>query len=116
MMLSSPDLLRTLHTRRRVRSLCPNGRVLVAGGYGGNPEIYDPRSNSWAVTGATSQRIRPLMTTLSDGSVLLAGGTGRGEHDLRTASVFRPADNRWTNTGLLHDSRNSEFGALLPDG
>jgi hypothetical protein len=93
-----------------------DGRVLVAGGYGGNPEIYDPRSNSWAVTGATPQRIRPLMTILPNGSVLLAGGTDPGEHDLRTASVFRPADNRWTDTGPLHVPRDSEFGVLLPDG
>jgi hypothetical protein len=93
-----------------------DGRILVAGGYGGNPEVYDPHAQSWTPTGVTPKRIRPLMSSLPDGSVLLAGGTSPGGRDLRTASVFHPADNRWTDTGSLREPRNSEAGALLRDG
>lgn len=93
-----------------------DGTVLVAGGYGGNPEVYNSRSNTWRATGATVHRIRPLMMLLPDGSVLLIGGTSLGGRDLRTVSVYHPNDNRWADTGLLHDPRNSGSGALLPDG
>jgi len=93
-----------------------DGRILIAGGYGGGPETYDPRSNSWRAAGTTSARIRPTMALLPSGSVLLAGGTDLQERDLRTASVFHPDSNHWTVTEPLRAPRNSSVGGLLTDG
>jgi N-acetylneuraminic acid mutarotase len=94
----------------------PDHRILIAGGYGGDPELYDPASNSWKSAGRAPLRVHPIMTLLPGGSALLVGGTDRGEHDLSSALVFHPAEDRWTATGPLHVRRNSGFGALLPDG
>ncbi len=93
-----------------------DGRILIAGGYGGGPETYDPRSNSWRAVGTTPARIRPTMAPLPDGSVLLAGGTDRQGRDLSTVSVFHPDTNRWTVAGQLRAPRNSSIGGLLSDG
>lgn len=93
-----------------------DGRVLIAGGYRGHSEVYNPPSDTWTETGDTPRRVRPLMTLLPDGSVVVIGGTSANGRDLRTVSVYHPTDNRWTNTGSLHQPRNSESGALLPDG
>src|SRR5207302_426650 len=87
-----------------------------AGGYGGKPEVYDPRSGAWRPTGVTPQRIRPVMTELADGSVLLAGGTNAQERDLNTVSVFHPRVGRWTFTAPLHVRGNASAGGLLQDG
>ncbi len=106
---------RLLHAQQGALSL-RDGRILIAGGYGGGPETYDPRSNSWRAAGTTPARIRPTMAVLPDGSVLLAGGTDRQGRDLSTASVFHPDTNRWTVTGPLRVPRNSSIGALLTDG
>jgi hypothetical protein len=67
-----------------------DGSIVIAGGYGGEPEVYDPRSGAWRSAGIMPQRIRPVMTALSDGSVLLAGGTNAHDHDVKTVSVFHP--------------------------
>jgi Kelch motif len=106
---------RFLHALQGALSL-RDGRILIAGGYGGGPEAYDPRSNSWRSAGATPARIRPTMALLPSGSVLVAGGTDRQERDLSTASVFHPETNRWTVTESLRAPRNSSIGGLLTDG
>jgi uncharacterized protein YfaQ (DUF2300 family) len=106
---------RFLHAQQGALSL-RDGRILIAGGYGGGPETYDPRSNSWRSAGTTPARIRPAMAVLPDGSVLLAGGTDRQERDLSTASIFHPETNRWTVTEPLRVPRNSSIGGLLADG
>ncbi|HEX6505995.1 MAG TPA: hypothetical protein VF221_00030, partial [Chloroflexota bacterium] len=104
-----------LHAQQCAVTLA-NGRILIAGGYGGQPETYDPASYSWKPAGSTPARIRPTMTLLPDGLVLLAGGTNRRDHDLSTASVFHPNTNRWTVTGPMHVPRNSGVAGVLSDG
>lgn len=93
-----------------------NGEILIAGGYGGDPELFNPLSKTWKTVGSTPLRIHPIMTLLPGGSVLLAGGTSRKNRDLRSVQIFHPASDRWTDTASLQVRRNSESGALLPDG
>ena len=58
----------------------PDGRVLVAGGYGtsgalASAEVYDPASGTWSPTGSmATERVNFTATRLADGRVLVAGG------------------------------------------
>jgi Galactose oxidase, central domain/Kelch motif len=74
----------------------PDGRVLVAGG-ADQPEIYDPKSNSFtAVSGAKLDAFYySTATTLENGDVLLAGGYGHmpGKGASDHAWVFHYRDN-----------------------
>src|SRR5438034_1381370 len=83
---------RELHTATRL----PDGRVLVAGGYGGggsylaSAEIYDPASGTWATTGSMGhKRGSHTATLLPDGRVLVAGGYG--PLVLASAEIYDPA-------------------------
>jgi Kelch motif len=63
-------------------TLLPNGKMLVAGGYGsGNylpgAEVYDPATGTWTATGnLITVRSQHTATLLPDGKVLVAGGWG----------------------------------------
>jgi WD40 repeat protein len=67
------------HRGYSTATLLPNGRVLVAGGYGGgtflSAELYDPASGTWTATGSLiTPRVSHTATLLPDGNVLVAGG------------------------------------------
>src|ERR1051325_10119770 len=73
----------SLNTARRdhTATLLPNGKVLVAGGYGigfvylSSAELYDPVSGSWSATGSlNTARTDHTATLLPNGKVLVAGG------------------------------------------
>jgi hypothetical protein len=62
--------------------LLPNGKVLVAGGYGSagalaGAELYDPATSNWTATGdLVVARYFHTATLLPDGEVLVTGGLG----------------------------------------
>lgn len=93
-----------------------HGRVLIGGGYGGGPEMYDPRSDSWSVVGPTSLRTHPVMSMLPDGTMLLASGVSARLRDMNSARIFHPADGTWTDTAALHTRRDTATAALLQNG
>jgi hypothetical protein len=76
-------------------TLLPDGKVLVAGGYGGNgalasAELYDPGSGSWTAAGSmVTPRQSHTATLLPDGKVLVAGGFG-AEAPVVTAELYDP--------------------------
>src|SRR5450759_4633159 len=76
-------------------TLLPDGKVLVAGGYGGNgalasAERYDPGSGSWTAAGSmVTPRQSHTATLLPDGKVLVAGGFG-AEAPVVTAELYDP--------------------------
>jgi len=92
------------------------GRILVLGGYGGGPEVYDPLKKRWSRAGLTAFRAHPIITVLSDGSVLVAAGTSAKYRDLRSSRVFSPSTGRWMPAGRLRTPRNDAVGMLLPSG
>jgi hypothetical protein len=96
-----------------------DGRILVAGGAQGpdvvgvpiaGAEIYDPATDSWAVTGSmNSARMYHSVARLPDGRVLVTGATLRGE-------IYDPATAQWTPTGLMVRPRSRHVSLTLPDG
>lgn len=108
-------------------TLLRDGRVLAAGGMGrlgltgevAVAELYDPRSGSWAATGAMIEpRNYHAAALLADGKVLAAGGAGRfpgGAGDLASAELYDPASGSWTLTGTMVKA-GSCTAAQLADG
>jgi Kelch motif len=107
-------------------TLLPDGKVLIAGGFGGsgtesNPyrstEIYDPRIGSFRPGGnMTIGRTGHTATLLKNGRLLIAGGwTGR-YNVRRSAELYDPATGVFTPTGDMVIERAGNTAALLPDG
>lgn len=120
-------------------TLLPDGRVLVAGGFGepyqggsnaqpvlDTAEVYDPRTGTWSQTGSmTTRRALHTAILLPDGRVLVAGGrtcdqppptacnfTFRSD----TAEIYDPTTGTWTPTGSLTIHRHTTSSVLLPSG
>ncbi len=107
-------------------TLLPDGKVLIAGGFGGsgterNPyrstEIYDPRTGNFQPAGdMTIGRSGHTATLLKNGKLLIAGGW-TGHYNLRrSAELYDPATGVFTPTGDMVIERAGNLAALLPDG
>ena len=109
-------------------TLLTNGTVLVAGGAvsstnNNDPtlataEIYDPATGVWTVTGSMGQpRESHTATRLSNGKVLVAGGTSFFGSVLPTSTeLYDPATGKWSPTLPLVSGRRDHIAALLPGG
>jgi len=107
------------HTQGRA-TLLPDGQVVVTGA---SPELYNPATGTWAVTGQmnTPQIDSSTATLLPDGQVLVAGGIGGSSNALSSAELYNPATGTWAVTGSMHQGRGGLYGTgpsatLLPDG
>lgn len=109
-------------------TLLLDGRVLVAGGYGGpnagaypsnsiaSAEIWDPDTSTFEPTGSmASPRVNHTATLLLDGRVLVVGGSGPGGNQV-TAEVWDPATGTFDVAGSLAAGRVGHASVLLPDG
>ena len=117
---------RTQHSATLLR----NGKVLVVGGvvpssiqppYGpGGTELYDPATGRWENAAPLNfPREYPAVTPLSDGRVLVAGGsdpTGKDPTVPRTAEIFDPVTQGWVPTGSLVFGRGLFTATLLTSG
>jgi hypothetical protein len=105
-------------------TLLPNGKVLVAGGYGtltylASAELYDPSSGSWTSTGSmNTARENHTAILLPNGKVLVAGGFGSSGSSgfLGNSEVYDPVTGRWTSAGVLVTAREYHTTSLLPNG
>jgi N-acetylneuraminic acid mutarotase len=98
-----------------------DGRVLVTGGFVKSDvaEVYNPSTNTWGLVEALhAGRYGHTATVLRDGRVLVVGGcdAAQGGCTLRSAELFDPNTNRWTQTGSLNVGRGWHAALLLPNG
>jgi hypothetical protein len=99
-------------------TLLPDGRILVAGGFGPNAsaEVRDPETGSFEPTGSLAVgRFLHRDTLLPDGSVLITGGHTDAT---RLAERWDPSTGSFTPAGTLAEpeSRGWHTATLLQDG
>jgi hypothetical protein len=117
----------SLHRPRQgqTATLLKDGRVLMAGGTGGEliarAELYDPKSGTFSETGSlNTPRYKHTAGVLPDGRVLIAGGSD--EHDwsgtMNSAEIYDPHTGKFTATSPLNDSRFKlpDEAVQLPSG
>lgn len=118
-------------------TLLPDGKVLVAGGFGPQPstgnqpvldtaELYDPATGTWMATGSMNvRRALHVAVLLTNGKVLVAGGrtcdqpppaTCGSAFRTNTAELYDPATGTWTLTGSMNADRHTTAGVRLLDG
>lgn len=116
-------------------TLLPDGHVLVTGGIVGaadlcadgtpSAELYDPVAGVFAFTGMmTSPRYAHTATLLTNGRVLVAGGSGPapidcsdlGEPVLSSAELYDPTNGTFIATGQMGQARVGHTATLLLNG
>jgi hypothetical protein len=99
-------------------ALLPNGKVLVAGGFGtealNSAELFNPATGTFSNVAAAmlAHRQGPSAVTLPDGRVYIAGGFGAGA----TAEYFDPQTGGFSPAPSMLTERFDAAAALLPDG
>jgi len=118
------DPARQYHTA----TLLPNGKVLVAGGYGSGGvgwlidcQLYDPQKGEFGLTGRlTTRRDAHTATLLPNGKVLVAGGEEVNEGGfsvlLASAELYDPGSGLFANTGPMITGRELHTATLLSNG
>jgi len=112
-------------------TLLPDDRVLITGGindFGGSTvpeasaEVYNPTTGIFTLLANIMSAPRALhtATALSNGRILLVGGTQivnfSGRQAENTAEVFNPATNTFTSTGSMTTARFQHTATLLSNG
>jgi hypothetical protein len=116
-------------------TLLADGRVLIVGGYGvpvgpwpsgGQPvlasaELYDPKTGTFSPTGSMAAgRFGHTATLLSDGRVLIVGGSNHDDPGVRrvasSAELYDPATGAFSQTGSTTTDRVDHKATLLTDG
>lgn len=106
-----------------------DGRILMAGGNNNTAassavQIYNPATNTWAsgISPMIESRYYHAASLLGDGRVLVAGGnkvlTGNGSvgTPLKTAEIYNPATNAWTQIAPMSIERVVHTATALLDG
>lgn len=125
-------------------TVLPDGRVLVAGGFGrpftvtasgagsnsqpvlDTAEIFDPRTGRWSRTASMgTRRALHVAALLPDGKVLVGGGRTCNQPPpaacnftfvTSTAELYDPATGTWSPTGPLTAPRHTTSPAVLANG
>ncbi|HVN53081.1 MAG TPA: kelch repeat-containing protein, partial [Anaerolineaceae bacterium] len=104
-----------------------DGRVLAAGGvrYDGSnyvainsAEVYTPSSGTWVSTGNLPINLAfATATALSNGNILIAGGTTTGSSGLATAYLYNPTAGTFSSTANnMRSGRWNQTATLLSNG
>jgi hypothetical protein len=103
------------HAQQNALAL-PDGRVLIAGGYRGKAEVYDPKTVTWTEVGGPDVLAHPILAFLGNGDVLLATGVNNVGQTFSSTSLFDPKTDRWSSAAPMATGRDSPIGAELRDG
>lgn len=116
-------LASTMSSRRNwhTASLLPDGRVLLAGGFGfayrNTADLFDPASGTFTEAASTMSVARSshTATVLRSGKVLIAGGRGPSGHT-NAVDLFDPATGTFSSPAPMTVARMGHTATLLPDG
>jgi hypothetical protein len=102
-------------------TLLADGRVLFVGdddGGASDVEVYDPATGTFASPGGTIRVGEDATATrLTDGTVLIAGGSQGGIGDgIPDAELFVPTSGTFESAGQMTVGRYAHTATLLPDG
>ncbi|WP_437996961.1 kelch repeat-containing protein [Sorangium sp. So ce185] len=107
------------HTATRLGG--DDGRVLVAGGRGGeayvaSAELYDRANDSWAPAQPMSGPRHDHAALLLDGGRVLVVGGSDGSGALASAELYDPAEDRWVPARPMSDARQGPTATRLDSG
>ena len=98
-----------------------DGRILIAGGFNSSDghlqsaQLYDPAADGFSATGSMLEARRGhTATLLSNGKVLITGGSGQAY--LSSAELYDPGDSSFSSAGSMTDARSAHTATLLKDG
>jgi N-acetylneuraminic acid mutarotase len=108
-------------------SLMADGRLLATGGSisrvaessaVATVDIFDPATNAWTAAAApmATARAAHVQTTLSNGSVLVTGGSDGFLTVLASAEIYVPNTNTWSAAGAMSSARYQHSATLLSNG
>ncbi len=100
--------------RDHTATLLNNGKVLIIGFVTDSAELYDPATGIFSSAGNTlfTHGQNPTATRLSDGRVLIAGGT----FALTSAEIYDPVTGSFSPSSNLNHPRFAHTATLVPDG
>ena len=103
-----------------------SGAVLISGGSSGSKalsstELFVFEEGGDGVTASVGPpmleaHLAHTATTLSDGRVLVAGGSDTGGSESKSAEIYDPAANNWTAVAPMATARIRHTATLLSDG
>jgi hypothetical protein len=108
--------------RGQSASLLQNGMVLVAGGCCAadgmtsltSSELWNPATGQWTLTGnMTAPHAYQTATVLSNGTVLIEGGTYYRTGVTGTSEIYNPTTGTWTAVGGLNVARSGNSVTFL---
>jgi hypothetical protein len=119
---SSPTESMSVARAGHIAILLLNGKVLIFGS--GSAELYDPKTNSFTLTGSPTQQgtgNNSTATLLPDGRVLVTGGWIHNPQSypyvsVDTAELYDPATEQFSSAGKLTIARSSHTATLLQNG
>jgi len=83
-------------------------------------ELYNPAKGTWTMTGSMhSPRVSFIAARLSNGEILVAGGTtsfGSSGQFLSSAEVYNPATGTWTLIAPMNVARDNAAAATINNG
>jgi fibronectin type 3 domain-containing protein len=104
-------------------TVLPDGRVMIVGGYLNNGttnpplatvQIWVSGTNSWtAAVSLTTARYGPVVASLADGRVLVAGGNAvptTNAQPLSSVEIWSPVTQQWSSGNSLGTARNTPMG------
>ncbi|WP_158620000.1 Kelch repeat-containing protein [Corallococcus sicarius] len=109
--------VRNYHTATKLN----DGRVLVVGGYEGatmTAELYNPATGVWSATGSPPgpKRFSHEAVLLSNGKVLVSGGSITDAGYSALATIYDPGTGTWSATSSMQSPRIHHSLTLLKNG